>query len=979
MPDADAHPGTGPAPQNPQNPNPHTTELADGREAVPGLDPSVGAILYYCGGPRSAPNEHGEIAACCPLHEDRSPSLSVNIYNGVWHCFSCPPGSNGGDLIQLLRNGEGFSFHSACIHAGLLMQQNPSSGAIQKTAGMQPAPKRSSSGAPLQQLALLYYSRVPYEDPSSAEPEARELFEFLRARGIPVEVAQRCWIGLNGARFSVPIRDASGKLLDIKRYWPHYYEAERYAADGKPTYPKWQHLAGGSSQLWAPDPETWNQRDIVLCAGEWDALAGLAAGLHTVTATSGEGHFRPEWAEAFRGKRVLIVYDDDEQGRKGAAHARQALAPVCDWVGISIPQPPEGWTDPRSGKSSGYDLCDYLGAGRPLEDLISFEGAALPLSPEQKAAAQAMLSPQDDLGQRMAVIAGLTQEVDLLAAVPDPAERQRQGLLILQKLAKQKPTLGEDAILRSIAKASGSSMEMIRHTLRSLRREQTELDALAPRPEKTQVAPPHGYAQHYDRATGAISYGIWLPTGSEHDSYGGGWDSLRPYIVTSKPGKLPVEIASFPEGDIAHFPEPPRDPWNWSVVEGDPYNFFDFAAGSIAAPDTAALLDELTQEFDRYFYFDNPGYARVLALWTMHTYIHDAFDATGYLSITGMRGSGKSNVLTLLSQLAFNGRLSVSITPAVMFRAIDRDQRTVLIDEGEFARGGERGKDERSQELLGIIREGYKRGAYAERHDNELGISRHFCVYSPKAIAAMGWLESALEDRSINIPTSKQANLQKEWFAPSKREADWQVLRSKLYCWALAHALEIQAAAEAAESYVIAQGKRTELLRGRRLENWLPLLTIAVMADADHVQQVTETACEIAARKIAEQGSADLEALELNALYRMVGHIEPVQPVTDGETGGWYSSHQLRAQLESELGFGRYDGLRAITQCVKGRLGLVISGRGKTTQGTDVRVMRDRAVGPVTCYRLTKERIQERAATLQIELLEEDDAPGDDL
>ena len=37
----------------------------------------------------------------CPLHEDRTPSLSVNIGKGLWNCHSCGEGGNTLTLIAL--------------------------------------------------------------------------------------------------------------------------------------------------------------------------------------------------------------------------------------------------------------------------------------------------------------------------------------------------------------------------------------------------------------------------------------------------------------------------------------------------------------------------------------------------------------------------------------------------------------------------------------------------------------------------------------------------------------------------------------------------------------------------------------------------------------------------------------------------------------------------------------------------------------
>ena len=42
--------------------------------------------------------KNGEAWAHCPFHHDKTPSFSVNMESGIWHCFGC--GESGG-LNQL--------------------------------------------------------------------------------------------------------------------------------------------------------------------------------------------------------------------------------------------------------------------------------------------------------------------------------------------------------------------------------------------------------------------------------------------------------------------------------------------------------------------------------------------------------------------------------------------------------------------------------------------------------------------------------------------------------------------------------------------------------------------------------------------------------------------------------------------------------------------------------------------------------------
>jgi hypothetical protein len=51
-----------------------------------------------------------EYMASCPLHEDATPSLSLNPRKAVWHCFSC---GRGGDGIALVMEVRRVNFQNA--------------------------------------------------------------------------------------------------------------------------------------------------------------------------------------------------------------------------------------------------------------------------------------------------------------------------------------------------------------------------------------------------------------------------------------------------------------------------------------------------------------------------------------------------------------------------------------------------------------------------------------------------------------------------------------------------------------------------------------------------------------------------------------------------------------------------------------------------------------------------------------------------
>src|SRR3546814_3401726 len=65
-----------------------------------------------------------EWKACCPFHNEKTPSFYVNADKGFYHCFGC---GAPGDVIRFLTDHAGLAFRAAverlAVEAGLEMPQ----------------------------------------------------------------------------------------------------------------------------------------------------------------------------------------------------------------------------------------------------------------------------------------------------------------------------------------------------------------------------------------------------------------------------------------------------------------------------------------------------------------------------------------------------------------------------------------------------------------------------------------------------------------------------------------------------------------------------------------------------------------------------------------------------------------------------------------------------------------------------------------
>jgi hypothetical protein len=148
------------------------------------------------------------------------------------------------------------------------------------------------------------------------------------------------------------------------------------------------------------------------------------------------------------------------------------------------------------------------------------------------------------------------------------------------------------------------------------------------------------------------------------------------------------------------------------------------------------------------------GAELVLTYFALNTWTFKLFDTVPYLSLeSAVPGCGKSTVIRLLDALSCRSRKANSLSEAVMFRLIDAEAPTLLVDEAETIDG----RSERAEALRAVAHEGYKKGGQVPRCDGEDHAIRWFDVYCPKAFAAIGGLTGALLDRCLVIHMEKSS------------------------------------------------------------------------------------------------------------------------------------------------------------------------------------------------------------------------------
>lgn len=230
----------------------------------------------------------------------------------------------------------------------------------------------------------------------------------------------------------------------------------------------------------------------------------------------------------------------------------------------------------------------------------------------------------------------------------------------------------------------------------------------------------------------------------------------------------------------------------------------------------AALLTDIQTTIKRFVVMDGNALIAVV-LWIVHTYCYNAFYASPILGITSPeRRCGKTTLQGLLAALTHRPLPTSNISPAAIFRCIERWQPTLLIDEADtFLKGNE--------EIRGIINSGHTRPtAFVIRIDPDSGEPMRFSTWAPKAIALIGKLPATLHDRAIGIamrrkfPTEKVEKLRQD-------RIDLKPLQRQCLRWAMDNMETLRASDPA----------MPEGLNDRAADNWRPLLTIAELAGED--------------------------------------------------------------------------------------------------------------------------------------------------
>ena len=288
------------------------------------FDDLIDYLAYYSEHVGKAKLQGDQLVGLCPFHPEKNPSFSVNIKTGQWICRS---GCGSGNIINFHARINNISEEEA------LRDLTRKYGTIKTTP--RSSRKKDPSTIPIETLAK--FKDIPKAPLNYA----------ITKRGWSKEIILKHQIGFvsEGKRpaYAIPIFDETGALVNIRTYAP---ETETKILSWKKGF--------GSSRLF-PLSVLQEAREsgspVILCEGEPDALCGLSHGLYCITHTTGADNWHDPFNVQFKGLDVVIAYDNDEAGRKGARRVCRHLPLFAKSVSLIT------WPDWMQDKE---DLTDWF-------------------------------------------------------------------------------------------------------------------------------------------------------------------------------------------------------------------------------------------------------------------------------------------------------------------------------------------------------------------------------------------------------------------------------------------------------------------------------------------------------------------------------------------------------------------------------------------------------------------------------------------
>lgn len=280
--------------------------------------------------------------ACCPFHQERTPSFYVNPERQSWHCFGAC--ATGGDIFGFIMRAENLEFREAlerlAQQAGVALPTRERQSEQEDLFRLNEAAREffqqylaSSMGADAR--AYLDGRGISKESVSKFElglspVDGQGLFAYLVKSGFPPEQMVRAGAALQNqdggyrdafrGRLIIPIRNAQGELggfgsRALDDSMPKYLNTGRTPVFDKGRTLYALHLARESAR----------QQGMVIVEGYMDAISAHQHGYENVVASMGTALTDHQVAEVLRiTRQVTMALDSDAAGQQATLRSLES-------------------------------------------------------------------------------------------------------------------------------------------------------------------------------------------------------------------------------------------------------------------------------------------------------------------------------------------------------------------------------------------------------------------------------------------------------------------------------------------------------------------------------------------------------------------------------------------------------------------------------------------------------------------------------
>lgn len=323
--------------------------------------------------------------ACCPFHQEKTPSFTVSPDKGFFYCFGCQA---GGDVFEFLMRIENLSFNEAARRlaerAGIPWREEES---------LSEQEKNRLNDYKLMNSAKDFYHR------QLLAPKGQSAVQYLQSRQIKEDTIEKFQLGLSffdgltrtALKNGYTITDLKKLGLTSSATGSDYFKNRlmfpifnhrgdcvafggRILGEGQPKYLNSPEtpLFSKSRVLYALNfagPAIRREGKVILLEGYMDVIACHQAGAENCVAPLGTS-FTPEHAKLLKRytDTAVVLFDPDEAGIKASLRAALILVESGVYVKVACLS---GGLDPDEYIHK-YGLEDFKKVVNEAKDIVNF-------------------------------------------------------------------------------------------------------------------------------------------------------------------------------------------------------------------------------------------------------------------------------------------------------------------------------------------------------------------------------------------------------------------------------------------------------------------------------------------------------------------------------------------------------------------------------------------------------------------------------